>query len=121
MTYSPNVESRFRAPTHAGGPVSAQVLTGQAGSAGASGVLHLHLLLAENSVTHASFQALGCPVCIAAGDWACEWLVGKTLAQAANLSAVLIESALELSPDKRHIGLMVEDALSHALSQRKTR
>lgn len=114
MFYSAQVEGRFRDPRHAGPPPAGEVLVGRADSPGSAAVLQISLRVAGGKIQQATFQALGCPSCIAAGDWACEWLTGRALAQVGELKAAIIESALELAPDKRHCALMVEDALAQA-------
>lgn len=117
--YSEAVEQHFRAPRHAAvnaGPVAQPVRTGRADTPGSSAVVELQLVLVDERIEKARFLAHGCPSCIAAADWACEWLTGKNRADALQLSAARIEAALELVASKRHCGLLVEDALQAALS-----
>lgn len=122
MLYSPAIEQRFRQPQYAG-PAQPQDLTGRAQTPGSSAVLALYLQVEQGMIVSARFQALGCPSCIAAGDWVCEWLVGRELDDLADragskaLKTQQIESALELTPSKRHVALLVEDALADAIAQ----
>ena len=85
---------------------------GRATTPGSSALLQINLQVADKYIQRAAFQALGCPSCIAAGDWACEWLSGRALDEIKLLTAAVIEAALELAPDKRHVALLVEDALA---------
>ncbi len=120
MIYSNQIETRFRNPGYPGAaqPID---LTGRAETPGSAAVLQLYLQIENGRVMRASFQAFGCPACIAAGDWACEWLTGRKLVQINTLNATQIESALELAPAKRHVALLVEDALANALTNTVTR
>lgn len=124
MLYSPAIEQRFRQPQYAG---SAQPhdLAGRAQTPGSSAVLALYLQVEQGTIVRARFQALGCPACIAAGDWVCEWLSGRELADLVDqadragskgLNTQQISSALELAPSKRHVALLVEDALVDAIA-----
>lgn len=81
--------------------------------------LALYLSLAPDGVTigEARFRARACPAGIAAADWACEWLRGRTLDEARGLTVEDIESGAGLAPDRRDRGLLVEDALAAALAQ----
>lgn len=121
MHYSPAIEQRFRQPQYAG-PAQPQDLTGRAQTPGSSAVLALYLQVDQGAIVRARFQALGCPACIAAGDWVCEWLVGRQLVGLVDqngskgLKTQHIESALELAPSKRHVALLVEDALENAIA-----
>lgn len=115
MIYSPQVEARFRDPRWAGAPTSGHSCNGRATTPGSSAVLQISLQVQRETIQRASFLVYGCPSCIAAADWACEWLGGRGVADVGELTATLIESALELTPNKRHCGLLVEDAVVAAL------
>lgn len=116
MTYSPQVEARFRNPRWAGAPADDACCVGRATTPGSAAVLQISLLVQGGQIKHVSFLAYGCPSCIAAADWACEWLGGRGVSDVGELKAPMIELALELAPDKRHCGLLVEDALAAALA-----
>lgn len=115
--YGRQIEARFRQPRFAGAPEKrANLLTGEARTPGSDAVLRFYLDVDAGIVASAQFQAFGCPATIAAGDWACEWLNGRSLDQAGAFSAAGMETALELPPDKRHVALLVEDALKELQS-----
>lgn len=116
--YSETVVRRFLAPAHAGAlPRGTRVLEGHATAAGGvSLALFLQLDAAGKTVGNAVFRAQGCPSCIAAADWTCEWLRGRTPAEARGLNAVMIEEGAGLAPEKRDCGLLIEDALTAALN-----
>lgn len=111
--YSPQVWERFREPRHAGSLAAAA--QGEARSPASKAVLRLDLRVAGGCVSAARFQALGCPSTIAAGDWLCEWLEGRPLAEAVGLTSARVAEALSLAPARRHCAVMAEDALRAAL------
>lgn len=116
MIHSEQVEARFRNPRWAGAPTTGKCRVGRATTPGSAAVLQISLQIAAGRCERATFLAYGCPSCIAAADWACEWLSGRKLTETSALKATMIESALELAPGKRHCGLLVEDALATALT-----
>jgi nitrogen fixation NifU-like protein len=94
-------------------PRGARVLEGRAAAAGdVSLLLYLELDADGETVARAVFRAHGCPSTVAAADWSCEWLRGRTLAEARGLTAGMIEGGAGLAPGKRDCGLLVEDALA---------
>lgn len=117
MDYSPQIWERFRDPRHAGRLSGADVVCGESRTPASKAVLRLQVRLAEGRIQAARFQALGCPSTIAAGDWLCEWLEGKTLSEAKLLSAGSVGDALTLAPVRRHCAVLAEDALHGALGQ----
>lgn len=59
----------------------------------------------------ARFRAHGCPVTIALGEWLCEQLEGRGLADWREIRASEIRQALEIPDDKAHIALIGEDVV----------
>lgn len=116
--YSETVLGRFLAPAHAGPlPTGAHVLDGRATAAGGASLALYLSLNAAGTVERAVFRALACPSGIAAADWACEWLHGRTLADAGGLTAGAVEAGAGLDPGKRDCGLLVEDAIAAAMAK----
>lgn len=115
--YSDAVRKRFLAPAHAGElPRGERVLEGRAAAAGGvSLALYLELDADGETIERAVFRAYGGPSTMAAADWACEWLRGRTLEEARGLNAMAIEAGAGLAPEKRDCGLLIEDALEEAL------
>ncbi|MEZ5300493.1 MAG: iron-sulfur cluster assembly scaffold protein [Verrucomicrobiales bacterium] len=69
-------------------------------------------------IDRASFQSFGCQTAIAVASMATEMLKGKSVDEAANLSAGDLSKPLgALPPMKIHCGQMVEGALRAALEQ----
>jgi NifU-like protein involved in Fe-S cluster formation len=113
--YSPEIWRRFRAPRHAGVLGGAGVCLGEARTPASTAVLRLYLEIAAGHIRCARFQALGCPSSIAAGDWLCEWLEQRSVAEAARLAASELAEALALAPERRHCAVLAEDALRAGL------
>lgn len=120
-THSEAVEHRFRDPRWsapaavAPQSVNGRLATGRARTPASAAVLELTLVVDGGIIRRAMFRAHGCPSCIAAADWACEWMSGRATAEARELTAAQIEAALALAAAKRHCGLLVVDALQDAL------
>jgi NifU-like protein involved in Fe-S cluster formation len=117
MDYSTQIWERFRAPRYAGALSGSSVLTGEARTPASQAVLRLYLHLGPDGVEQARFQAYGCPSVIASADWLCEWLEGRSPAEARALSSLCIAEALDLMPTRRHCAVLAEDALMAALSK----
>lgn len=117
MDYSPHIWERFRRPRYAGELAGADVVCGESRTPASKAVLRLQLKVAEGQIHVARFLALGCPSTIAAGDWLCEWLEGRGLAEAKVLSAGRVAEALALAPVRRHCAVLAEDALQAALGE----
>ena len=116
MDYSPHIWERFRRPRYAGTLAGADVVCGESRTPASKAVLRLQLKVAEGKIHVARFLALGCPSTIAAGDWLCEWLEGRTLPDTAALTAGSLAEALVLAPVRRHCAVLAEDALRAALA-----
>lgn len=115
--YGESVLRRFLAPANAGSlPDGGRILEGRAAAAdGAELSLYLVMDNSGETIEKAVFRARGCPSCVAAADWTCEWLRGRTRAEARGLSAERIEHGAGLAPEKRDRGLLIEDAIKEAL------
>lgn len=71
----------------------------------------------QKVIDRASFQSFGCQTAIAVASMATEMLVGRTIAEARQLSAAEMSVPLgPLPPMKIHCGQMVEGALRAALA-----
>lgn len=107
---------RFRRPRHAG-CLNQAWRHGRGGAVKTGALIELWLRVEDERILEACFQAFGCPATIAAGDWLCEWLTGRRVDQARELSGLSIAEALELPAVKRAVALVAEDALKAALAR----
>lgn len=88
---------------------------GEADTPAADARCRLYLATGDGAIPAAAFAAFGPPVVIACADWACEWLIGRTIDVARSLTVREFEQALALTPNERYAGLTVLDALADAL------
>ncbi|HEY0974554.1 MAG TPA: iron-sulfur cluster assembly scaffold protein [Solimonas sp.] len=101
--------SRFVAPQLGGVLTDAAVIEAEAGSPAARSLLRLRARIEPGRVAAARFQAYGCPVTIAVGQWLAEQL--ETMTPFVPPTAAQIRHALEISEDKAHCALMGEDVI----------
>jgi cysteine desulfurase len=114
--YPDPVWRRFRDPSHrrplgAGGEEHRAEASGAAGQ----GRLVLRAWLREGRVVDSAFEARGCPVTIAVGDWLAQWLRERLVADL-GLELARLRGELEIPADKAHCALLGEDVLD-ALKQ----
>ncbi len=69
-------------------------------------------------ISEARFKAYGCAATIAVGSVICEWLVGKTVAEAEALADADLVAALDgLPPGRIHVVVLARGALHNAISR----
>lgn len=112
--YSTPIWQRFTALAHAGASVAG--LSASVGSQAAKARLALWVHR-EGGRLHARFQACGCPVTIAVGEWLAEQIEVMPWPQLAAIDAALIRNRLEINEDKAHCSFMGEDVLRALLQQ----
>lgn len=100
---------RFAEPAHGGLLHGADVFVAEAGSPAARALLRLSVRLQQGRVQAARFQAYGCPVAIAVGEWLAERLERSQPFVLPDAAA--IRAALEITEDKAHCALMGEDVV----------
>jgi len=61
------------------------------------------------------FKTFGCGSAIASSSLATEWIKGKTLHEAINITNSDIASHLKLPPVKLHCSMLAEDAIKSAI------
>ncbi|SEQ57946.1 cysteine desulfurase [Solimonas aquatica] len=98
-------------------PEDAEVLTAEADSAAARSLLRLQLRVHGRQVRETRFQAYGCPIAIAVGEYLAERLEADGLDALGAISAAVLRDALEISEDKAHCALMGEDVLRALLQK----
>ncbi len=119
--YPAPVWQRFGAPLHAGRLADGEgVFSAQAGSPAARSLLRLQVQVQDRQIAVARFQAYGCPVAIAVGEWLAAALEAQPLAGLQAPSAAEVRTALEIGDDKSHCALMGEDVVKALLQQMKS-
>ncbi len=110
--YPVPVWQRFSHTAHAGRlPQAPGSFSAQVGSPAARSMLRVDLHLGRSGIETARFQAYGCPVTIAVGEWLAARLQGQSLQDFQVPDAVEIRAALEIGDDKSHCALMGEDVV----------
>jgi NifU-like protein involved in Fe-S cluster formation len=116
LTYSILVRELFGHPAHIGtlreGP---GVVVGEAGNIERGAWIRFHVRIDGGRVTDARFRAYGCPHTLAAAEWICRSVQGKSVTEASAVSAVRVQEALEAPAEKLGRLLIVEDALRACL------
>lgn len=120
MAYSNTVMDHFMHPRHVGVMQSsdADVGTGIAGSQELGALLQIQVRVSSDGrILDSRFKAYGCGCTIAAGSLAAQWLMGRSLEQAAQFSQVFVQQELELPAVKVHSALLAQEAVQAAVAQ----
>ena len=72
-------------------------------------------------IEDAKFKTFGCGSAIAASSLASDWVIGRTIDQAEELSNVEIVDELSLPPVKIHCSVLAEDAIKSAIEDYKSK
>ena len=90
--------------------------TGVVGSPECGDVMKLQIKVGDDGrVADVKFKTFGCAAAVAASSLATEWLMGKTIDEAAELKNTDLADELELPPVKMHCSVLAEDAVKAAL------
>jgi len=122
MAYSDKVVDHFEKPRNVGSldPTSDHVGTGLVGAPECGDVMKLQIEVDdEGTISDARFKTFGCGSAIAASSLATEWVRGKTIDEAMELTNVEIVEELSLPPVKIHCSVLAEDAIKAAINDYK--
>ena len=90
--------------------------TGLVGAPACGDVMKLQIKVNDSGkIVDAKFKTFGCGSAIASSSLATEWIKGKTLDEAINITNTDIASHLKLPPVKLHCSLLAEDAIISAV------
>jgi cysteine desulfurase len=98
-------------------PDAGKVVRGEAGSPAQDAWVRFHLLLDDDAVKEALFQAYGCPHTLAVTTWLTQQLPGRHLGNLVQGEPAAWAAALEVPVEKLGRLLIVEDALKACLQQ----
>ena len=99
---------------------SDDVGTGLVGAPECGDVMKLQIKVDdEGKITDAKFKTFGCGSAIAASSLATDWIRGKSISEAGELSNVDIVEELSLPPVKIHCSVLAEDAIKAAIGDYK--
>ena len=119
MAYSKKVLHHFENPQNMGSldKDDPKVGTGVVGAPECGDVMKLQIRVDENnSICETKFKTFGCGSAIAASSLATEWIKGKTLPEAAEISNTDIVEELSLPPVKIHCSVLAEEAIKAAIA-----
>ena len=118
MAYSDKVLEHYERPNNVGSldAGSNDVGTGLVGAPECGDVMKLQIKVNdEGTIEDAKFKTFGCGSAIAASSLATEWVRGRTVDEAMELSNTEIVEELSLPPVKIHCSVLAEDAIKAAI------
>tara|TARA_B100001094_G_scaffold331387_1_gene399498 strand:+ start:5654 stop:6037 length:384 start_codon:yes stop_codon:yes gene_type:complete len=118
MAYSKKVIDHYENPRNVGSldQDDPHVATGMVGAPACGDVMKLQLKINDNGVIEdAKFKTYGCGSAIASSSLVTEWVKGKTLEEAGQISNSAIAEELALPPVKIHCSILAEDAIKAAI------
>ena len=94
--------------------------TGLVGAIACGDVMKLQIKVDDfGTIIDTKFKTFGCGSAIASSSLATEWIKGKTLDEALNITNTDIASHLKLPPVKLHCSMLAEDAIKSAIKDLK--
>ena len=125
MAYSDKVIDHYEKPRNVGSLDTSDdsVGTGLVGAPECGDVMKLQIKVDDETgmISDAKFKTFGCGSAIAASSLATDWVRGKSINEAEELSNVDIVKELSLPPVKIHCSVLAEDAIKAAISDYKSK
>ena len=124
MAYSDKVIDHYENPRNVGSfeKDDPDVGTGMVGAPACGDVMKLQIKVnTEGVITDARFKTYGCGSAIASSSLVTEWVKGKTLNQAREITNSTIAEELALPPVKIHCSILAEDAIKAAVDDYRNR
>ena len=118
MAYSQKVIDHYENPRNVGklNENDEDVGTGMVGAPACGDVMRLQFRVSPNGIIEdAKFKTYGCGSAIASSSLLTEWVRGKSLDEAGEISNVQIAQELSLPPVKIHCSVLAEDAIKSAI------
>lgn len=121
--YDDKVLDHYNSPRNVGSfsKDDQSVGTGIVGAPECGDVMKLQLKVENNRIVDAKFKTFGCGSAIASSSLATEWVKGKTIDEAIEITNSDIAEELNLPPVKIHCSVLAEDAIKAAISDYKKR
>ena len=123
MAYSDKVVDHYSNPRNVGqlDKSSDSVGTGLVGAPECGDVMRLQIRVNPETqvIEDAKFKTFGCGSAIASSSLATEWVKGKTVSEALQISNTDIVKELALPPVKIHCSVLAEDAIRAAIGDWK--
>lgn len=117
MAYSDKVLDHYDNPRNVGSldKKSKDVGTGIVGAPECGDVMKLQIQVEGDTIVDAKFKTFGCGSAIASSSLATEWIKGKKVSEAMEISNTAIVEELALPPVKIHCSVLAEDAIKAAI------
>lgn len=121
MAYSQKVLDHYDNPRNVGSfkNESEGIGTGIVGAPECGDVMKLQVKVDQGRIVDAKFKTFGCGSAIASSSLATEWIKGKTLDEALEITNSDISEELSLPPVKIHCSVLAEDAIKAAVGDYK--
>ena len=122
MAYSEKLLDHYENPRNVGSfdKNDPQVATGMVGAPACGDVMKLQLKINDQGIIEdAKFKTYGCGSAIASSSLVTEWVKGKTLDEAGEITNRTIADELALPPVKIHCSILAEDAIKAAIADYK--
>lgn len=118
MAYSQSVIDHYENPRNVGkfDKDDVNVGTGMVGAPACGDVMQLQIKVEDGVITDARFKTYGCGSAIASSSLVTEWVKGRTLDEAQEISNSEIAVELALPPVKIHCSILAEDAIKAAVT-----
>ncbi len=124
MAYSEKVLDHYENPRNVGkfDADDPTIGTGMVGAPACGDVMRLQIKVTDDGlIEDAKFKTYGCGSAIASSSLLTEWVKGKTLDQAGEITNVDIAEELALPPVKIHCSVLAEDAIKAAVADYKNK
>ena len=123
MAYSEKVLNHYENPQNVGkfDETDPDVGTGLVGAPACGDVMRLQIKVENGVITDARFKTYGCGSAIASSSLVTEWVKGRTLDEAREITNRDIAEELALPPVKIHCSILAEDAIKAAIDDYKKR
>jgi nitrogen fixation NifU-like protein len=121
MAYSEKVLDHYEHPRNVGSfsKDDDHIGTGMVGAPACGDVMKLQIKVENGIIIDARFKTYGCGSAIASSSLITEWVKGKTLDQAREITNSSIAEELALPPVKIHCSILAEDAIKAAVDNYK--
>ena len=120
--YSDKVIDHYENPRNVGkmDKEDDSVGTGMVGAPDCGDVMQLQILVGDDGIIEdAKFKTYGCGSAIASSSLLTEWVKGKSLEDAGNITNTELAKELALPPVKIHCSVLAEDAIKAAIRDYK--
>lgn len=122
--YSDKVLDHYENPRNVGklDKDASDVGTGLTGAPACGDVMQLQIRVSTDGIIEdAKFKTYGCGSAIASSSLLTEWVRGKSLDEAGEISNVQIAKELSLPPVKIHCSVLAEDAIKAAIKDYRSK